>query len=89
MNFLFIGEIMSLVKAILDDRKSQRDFDRVILEKTTDQALLSRYIETIVVREERANERDAWWQTNIWDKLGNAFDGDFIEKLKELLSNGV
>jgi len=80
-----ISTVTSLVGKILEDRKSQREYDLALLAMVEDKDLIKRYVETIIKREEMTTNNLSWWQENLFDHLGDLVDGDLIAKIKEAL----
>ena len=84
-----IKEGISLVRADLEDRKSQRDFDREMItaldpNDADDKAIIRRYVDSIVKRDEMKTKNWAWWQ-KVADKIGDLFDGDLIDEIRKAL----
>ena len=85
-----VQEAIGLVRAILDDRVSQREFDAQVIaaldpNDPEDKALLRRYVTSIIAREEITTANLQWWQDNVFSKLGELLDGELIDAIGEAL----
>jgi len=80
-----IEQGLVLAGKFIDERASEREFAKFLLEKAVDPDQITVLIQQAIDERAIHIRNMTWLQDNIADKLGDFFDGDLIEKIRGAL----
>jgi hypothetical protein len=80
-----IEQGLVLAGKLIDERASEREFAKFLLEKAVDTEQINTLIQQAIDERAIHIRNMTWLQTNVADKLGDFFDGDLIEKIRGAL----